>query len=220
MTLFKGCLFVVMLLLSACQTMPTSKPVTDDAVKWRQNSAYFDSAKARLETLNRWRYAAKVGINSPALREVANIVWGFSDQANNIRLFGPLGLGAVNLQFDQYGVVLSDNSGVQHRGNSAQELLTTIVGWPIPIDALTHWLHVLPNPGSVYRYQLNAAGTHVTILEQLGWKIEYSSYRLYGKEGSSVLLPRKMMATKILPDDSKLTIKLITKSWELNGPYE
>lgn len=215
MTLSKGYLFLALLFLSACQTMPTSQPVADDVDLWRQDSVYFDATKARLDVLNKWRYAAKVGISSESVREVANLVWAFSDQANDIRLFGPLGLGAVNLQFDQYGVVLSDNSGVRHRGDSAQELLTDIVGWPIPIDALTHWLHVLPNPDSVYRYQLNETATEVTVLEQLGWQIEYSSYRLYGKEGSAVLLPRKIVATKALPNSSTLTIKLITKSWEL-----
>lgn len=212
MTLLKISVFLSIILLSACQTLPKSKPLADSG-QWLQDQAYFDAAEARVGALNQWRYSAKMGITTPTLSEVANIVWSFDDQANDVRLFGPLGIGAVTLQFDQYGVVLSDNSGVKHRGDSAQALLTKIVGWPIPIDALNRWLHVLPKPGSVYRYQLNESGSEVTTLEQLGWQIQYSSYRVYGEAGDAALLPRKIIASKELPDQTTLKVKLITKSW-------
>ena len=199
--------------LSACQTWSVSKPPTEAAQVWRQDSAYFDSSRTRIESLQQWRYTAKVGITTPTVREVANIVWNIEGQANDVRLFGPLGIGAVSLKFDQYGAVLSDNAGVTHRGTSAQSLLTKVVGWPIPIDALNSWLHVLPKPGSVYRYQLNEAGTEVTQLDQLGWQIQYSSYRLYGQGEATALLPRKIVATKVLPNKDKMVVKLVTKSW-------
>jgi outer membrane lipoprotein LolB len=202
-----------LIFLSACQTWPSSKSVVEADQYWHQDSVYFDSARARVEQLQQWRYTAKVGITTPTVREVANIVWSIEDQANDVRLFGPLGIGAVSLQFDQYGAALSDNGGLIHRGGSAQSLLTKIVGWPIPIDALSSWLHVLPKPGSVYRYRLNEIGTEVTQLDQLGWQIQYSSYRLYGEGDSAALLPRKIVATKVLPNQEKMVVKLVTKSW-------
>lgn len=207
----KSLVVAVALLLSACQTIPG--PVLNPESGWRRDEAYFDATKLKLEALKQWRYTAKIGITTPVVREVANMVWEFSDQSNDIRLFGPLGIGAVNLQFDQYGVMLSDNSGAQHRGHSAQDLLTDIVGWPIPIDALSSWLHVLPDSTAVYRYKLNQAATELTTLEQLGWQIKYSSYRLYGGGDSAVMRPRKITATKVLPDKSKLIVKLVSKSW-------
>ena len=53
-----------------------------------------------------WRYSAKVGLTTPEVKEQANLIWEFRDQANNIRLFGPLGYGADKLQFDEYGCVV------------------------------------------------------------------------------------------------------------------
>ena len=213
MKIDRSLLLVAAMLLSACQTVPRSVPT--EVSEWRRDAAYFDAATLELESFDSWRYTAKIGITTPTVREVANMVWEFSDQSNDIRLFGPLGIGAVNLQFDQFGVVLSDNSGVQHRGESAQGLLTQIVGWPIPIDALSSWLHALPDSEAIYRYKLNESGTEVVLLEQFGWQIKYSSYRLYGEGEMSALRPRKITATKTLPDKTKLVVKLVSKSWEL-----
>jgi len=156
-----------------------------------------------------WRYAAKVGVTTPALRQVANIVWDYSDQSNNIRLFGPLGVGLVKMQFDQYGVQLTDNRGRVHTGVSAEKLISDIAGWPIPIDALSQWLFVLPLDGAGYRYQLDGDG-NVALLEQLGWRIEYSDYQSYGEK----FLPRKIVANKPLNENGPVVVKLITKNWQ------
>ena len=229
MTQFKVFLLMCLLLLSACQTTlqttGKSPPVASDASKWLQSDAYFELKRAQFDLLNGWQYTAKIGISTPTVNEVANIVWNFkarlevsSDfdskaQSNVVRLFGPLGIGAVSLQFNAESVVLLDNAGVKHFGDNAQELLTEIVGWPIPIDSLRMWLFALPNPDAVFRYKLDSSGNDIIALEQAGWQINYSAYRLYGEAGTSTRLPRKITATKILPDGTKLVVKLITKSW-------
>jgi len=148
-------------------------------------------------------------LTAPNVREAANLVWRYDDQANNVRLFGPLGLGAILLHFDQYGVELSDNQGILHRGDSAEALLTEIVGWPIPIDALSRWLFVLPMTDSVYRYQVDA-DNHIAVLQQLGWEIEYSAYKTYLDK----VLPRKIVATKPLANGQEVVVKLISKNWQ------
>jgi outer membrane lipoprotein LolB len=204
-------LLVIVLLftLTACQTLPNPKS-DGDRPQWRSDSDVFAASLKQVSALNTWHYSAKVGVTTPRGKEQANLVWRFADQASNVRLFGPLGAGAVRIEFDDYGVVLSDSKGVLHRGDSAEELLTRIVGWPIPIDALSYWLFVLPNPDVSYRYQLNADGD-VSVLEQLGWSIHYSAYRPY-QDGRR--LPRKIVATKQLENRHQVVVKLITKSWK------
>jgi len=120
---------------------------------------------------------------------------------------------------------LSDNKGVLHRGSNAEELLTRVVGWPIPVDALSHWLFALPYSDQPYRFQLDEEG-HVAVLEQQGWSIEYSHYKDYGfsDTGSEQLthsdssekrkLPRKLIATKQLADQQQIVVRLNTKSWK------
>jgi len=164
--------------LSACQSLPQPTE-TDSKVNWLNGADFFEQRSRQAQQQVAWRYSAKVGISAPDLREQANLVWTYRDQANDVRLFGPLGIGAVKLQFDEFGVVLSDNKGLLHRGKNAEQLLTRIVGWPIPIEALRSWIFVLPDNGSAFRYQLDE-NQQVMVLEQLGWSIEYSSYREYG----------------------------------------
>ena len=182
---------------------------------WLNDVAYFSERAEFASRHAAWRYSAKVGVSTPQAKEQANLVWEFRDQANDIRLFGPLGVGAIKLQFDDYGVALSDNKGLLHRGDNAEELLTRIVGWPIPIDALGSWIFVMPANDSVFRYQLDE-NQQLKLLEQQGWAIEYSAYKDYNGR----LMPRKIVATKLLANDSsdqidnKIVVKLITKSWK------
>ena len=215
--------------LAACQNLPKT-PNTQAEVNWRSNSDVFVDRQQFAQERETWQYSAKVGLSTPKLNEQANLIWEFTDQANSVRMFGPLGVGTIKLQFDEFGVVLSDNKGVLHRGDSAEQLLTHIVGWPIPIDALSSWMFVLPAPGAAYRYALNE-NRQVERLEQLGWLIQYSDYRNY--QGQS--MPRKIIASKTLSPSKKrstankrratvgrknathqqVVVKLITKSWKL-----
>jgi len=180
--------FVLMgMFLSACQSLPQPTE-TDSKVNWLNSADFFEQRSRQAQQQVAWRYSAKVGISAPELREQANLVWTYRDQANDVRLFGPLGIGAVKLQFDEFG---------------------------IPIEALRSWIFVLPDNGSAFRYQLDE-NQQVMVLEQLGWSIEYSSYREYGGR----LMPRKIVARKILPRQNaapnaeQIVVKLITKNWK------
>lgn len=197
------------LLLSACTTIPAPQSSSESA-DWLTQDKPFTEPLAELRTRQAWRYTAKVGIQTPKAREQANVVWQFADQANNVRLFGPLGAGAVRLQFDQYGVMLSDNKGTLHEGNSAEALLSRIAGWPIPLEALSYWLFALPDPDTSYRYQQNEFG-QLSVLEQQGWSIVYSKYK---DAGLSRLLPRKVVATKRVAPSEDIKVTLISKGWE------
>jgi len=201
------------LLLAACQTLPVPDP-NDGGKRWRNDLSVFEPGLKAVESIANWKYSAKVGVKTPSEREQANIVWQFSDQANNVRLFGPLGVGAVRLEFDRYGVVLSDNKGILHRGSSAEDLLTQIIGWPIPLDALSYWLFALPNPDTPFRYQANESG-ELQVLEQHGWSIRYSRFKQYQSTEplAGTALPGKLVATKQVAPNQHIEVKLITKSW-------
>lgn len=199
-------LAAALLSLSACQHKVAVQPPVNE---WLHDTGRFEQARQQSAELHSWRYTAKVAISTPQLREQANLVWQFRDQSNNVRLFGPLGAGAVKVDFDQYGVQLSDNKGVLYRGDSAAQLLQQITGWPIPVEALSYWLFVQPLPEHGFRYQLDELGD-VALIEQSGWQIAYSDFRDYGQ---SHRLPRKLTARKPLGDDT-IMVKLVTKGWQ------
>ena len=191
----------------------TDQPTADciPVYEWRSDRQYFAESKLSLHSLSKWQYRGKVGLTTSKLHEQASLNWEFHDQGNAIQLFGPLGVGAVKIEFDQYGVQLIDNKGRVHRGHSAQALLTDIVGWPIPIDALSQWLFVLPAPGSTFQYRLNES-RQVASIRQLGWQIDYADYRQYADR----LLPRKLTAFKQFEasEQGAVTVKLVTRSWQ------
>lgn len=201
--------------ISACQhQLKQSEPKPG---VWLNDAAHFAEHSARRRQIESWRYAAKIGLTTPVLREQANLVWQYNQSAqanpkNEVRLFGPLGVGAVRMQFDENGAVLFDQKGRAHYGDSAEQLLKRIVGWPIPVDALSAWLFSMPTNTAPFRYQLGE-DQHVAILEQLGWRIEYSGYREYSGE----YMPRKIIASRDLPSSEgqkggTVIVKLITKS--------
>jgi outer membrane lipoprotein LolB len=204
--------------LSACQTLPgSSKPQQSPSNtiiegEWLRDSAFFKVSLNEYALRNSWQISGKVGVKTPEINESANINWSFSDQSNQVRMFGPLGAGAIKLDFDRYGVQLSDSKGVLHSGHSAEQLLTNIVGWPIPIEALSYWLFALPNPNHVFEYKLNPQG-QLRSLQQLGWRIDYSGYKSTGANQAD--LPRKLTAVKRLNENQEITVKVITRSWQL-----
>ena len=208
-------LLSALLLVSACQYKGVIESEAPSQA-WLSDPSYFDDQLKSLKQRSDWRYAAKVGVTTPSKREQANLVWKYSSHndegQNEVRIFGPLGVGAVRLNFDSSGAVVYDQKGLAHHGRTAEQLLTKIVGWPIPVDALNSWLFAVPDNKTHYRYKLDQDG-NLAVLEQLGWQISYSAYREY----AGTLIARKIVATRELTVNdsqgvSSITVKLITKS--------
>jgi len=208
----KWCLVIWLIaMLSACQTPPKQK-APESGQAWQTKSSVFKQAYQDHVNLTQWRYSAKVGVVTNEGAEQANMIWSFDDQGNNVvRLFGPLGLGAVRIEFNDQTVVLSDRKGVLHQGDNAQQLLEEIVGLSIPIDALHYWLFSLPLPQEKYDYLLDEQ-QQLGVLRQLGWVIKYSSYRDYPQVNK--YLARKIVATKQVTPDQTVSVTLIAKTWK------
>ena len=210
-----ACLLLLALFLAACQT--PSKVVESGATgKWLSDAKVFRQGYKEYSSLSQWRYSAKVGVVTPQESNQANMIWQFdnadSQHANNVvRLFGPLGIGAIKIEFDDKSVQLSDRTGILHKGNSAENLLHRIVGWPIPVDALQYWLFSLPQPEKQFEYQLDEQG-QLQVLRQFGWEINYSDYRDYRNNGQ--LLARKVVAKKQASLDQEVSVTLVTKTWK------
>ena len=206
-------LLLMIVLLTACESIPKNKGQAETDV-WLTNPEVFNQAYQNHSKRSQWRYSSKVGVVTPQESNQANMVWLFDNNVvstNNVRLFGPLGIGAIRIEFDDQRVQLSDKNGVLHQGNSAQELLHRIVGWPIPVDALQYWLFSLPQPNQEYRYQLNE-DQQLAVLKQFGWEVYYSGYREYYK-GEGVLA-RKIVAKKQVTPEQDVKVTLITKTWK------
>lgn len=209
-------LLTMIVFLTACHTVPKNNSGTQGE-PWLTSPKAFTQAYQSHAQKTKWRYSSKVGVVTPQESNQANMVWVFDNDVvgvkNNVRLFGPLGIGAIKIEFDEQSVQLSDKNGVVHQGNSAEELLLRIVGWPIPVDALRYWIFSLPQPDQKYVYQLDEQ-QQLVALKQFGWEINYSGYRQYNKGESP--LARKMVARKQFSPGQDVKVTLITKSWKNN----
>jgi len=208
-------LFVSVSLLTACQHVgKNTDDVSDKQANlevWHTDILYFSQSSNVSKDQSEWRYSAKVGLTTASLKEQASLVWHSIEQSNVVRLFGPLGVGAIKLDFDQYGAQLSDHNGVTHQGANAQSLLTKLTGWPLPIDALEEWLFARPLLEQPFSYQLDDSG-RISSIRQFGWQINYQDYRQYDAH----LLPRRVVAVKQFtdPKQGKVTVKLVAKNWQ------
>jgi len=210
--LIKWCVATCLVaVLSACQTPPNKTP-PESKQPWQTKASIFKQGYQDHADLTQWRYSAKVGVVTPESTEQANMIWSFDDQKNNIvRLFGPLGLGAIKIEFNNQFVVLSDRKGVLHQGDNAQQLLEEIVGLSIPIDALHYWLFSLPLPQKKYDYMLDEQ-QQLGVLRQLGWVIKYTNYQDYPQIDK--YLARKIIAKKQITPEQAVSVTLITKTWK------
>ncbi len=198
-------------LLGACQTAIKSEP-EPLADGWLNSPSVFATQRDRLTQLQGWKLTAKVGIKTVSDNESANLIWTVTGTENEIRLYGPLGVGAVRLSFNGDRAVLKDNKGVEHVGVSPQELLMRVVGWTMPIDSLAYWVFGVPNESQSYQYQVFDG--RVSLLDQGGWLINYETYKPLFLD--DITLPKKITAKRTLlinGEESVVRVRLVAKSW-------
>jgi outer membrane biogenesis lipoprotein LolB len=184
------------------------------------------------EALKYWRYSAKASIKTAATNDQFNLDWRYNEGNHTIRLFGPLGVGAVRLEFDDDGANLSDKDGVLYSGPNAATLLREITGLNLPIDALQYWLFALPAPNAIAHYRLSLEGQQeIDHLKQLGWETQFSDYQVWSVDSSSVgaavlesevdamvfantRLPRRISSQGRGLRGEYIDIKIVTKLWD------
>lgn len=211
------CLRVLMTLLLggvmvACQTPKRPDIPNPLGQGWQNNPAVYSDHQQWFNNTPNWKLTAKVGISAPNLKESANLVWQANDSGHVIRLFGPLGVGSIRLEFDSNGATLTDSKGNAYQSDEVEALLMDVTGWPIPINDLKHWLFMLPEPNSSAGYLLNEQNQFAA-LSQKGWLINYDRYTPSTTQRPS--LPKKMVAVRSINADGieqNVTVRLIIRS--------
>ena len=108
-----------------------------------------------------WILHGKIGIQSPKENGSASLVWKQEKNNYHIRLFGPLGIGAVELNGTPSLVTFINNKGEVYQAKSAELLLKQNTGWQIPVSNLVYWVQGIPAPKH----------------NQQDWQIEYLKYQ-------------------------------------------
>ncbi len=166
-------LLVIVLFLSGCATI---RPVS------------------QTQTPN-WVLRGKIGVKTTEQTGSASLYWQQQGDIYHIRLFGPLGIGAVELNGKPGQVIYTDNHGKNYQADSAEILLKQNTGWQIPVNNLRYWIRALPAP---YAPSEKSYDSHrqLVLLQQQGWKIDYLRYQ--GHVPSLIQLTRPKINLRIV----------------------
>lgn len=180
----------IMLMLVACAELPT--PVT---------GLYSPTTNSRLYKEANWQLEGRLSIAGLKDSWTANLLWQHLPDEENIKLFGPLGQGAVSIQLWADRVKIDRGAGRVQTSDDPEQFIKQQVGLAVPLHSLRYWAIGLPEPDA--DYQTTADG-----FVQFGWLVAYKAMQAKGVE----MLPQKMSVS-----NSDIKLKLIVDQWSLNA---
>lgn len=192
-------LLPLILLIGGCTTT-APRPLPDDRERaWKD-------MRAELEALERWRAEGRLVVRTGSEGGQARFAWReYGEGRFSLRLSGPWGQGAARLEGGQGRAELLAADGRRFAGPDARELLLTVYGWDIPVNALRQWLVGLPTEGATR--ELDRFG-RVASLQWRGWALEYRRYRQHRE----LDLPALLVARR---NGDEVELRLAVDHWRI-----
>lgn len=153
-----------------------------------------------------FRLDGRVSVRAGEESFSGGMTWHHAKQGQELLLSTPLGQGVAQLRGDAQGVELSDSEGRIHKAADAETLVQQTLGWTLPLKGLASWVVGTPRPDAPHAAEADAAG-RLAVLNQDGWRIEFSRYAPVG----AYVLPGKLIARR----DGDLEIRLVVDQWAL-----
>ena len=138
-------------LLSSCASykppqqsisLPTPISTLSPEEAWKQN-------QVNLNRINTWRSEGRIAVSRQHEGESASFTWQQFPEQFFLKLFGPFGSGAMELEGTLTGpnkqVVMRQGNKISHAA-TAEDLLYQQVKWRVPLSGLTHWAKGVPVP--------------------------------------------------------------------------
>ncbi len=176
------CLMVCGFVLSLSHCTSTTQ-IPQHPVKWQQHLQ-------AINTLESWQLDAKIAVKAPKNNKSANFHWQQKKETFHIQLSGPFGQGAVIIKGNTQTASLEQSGEPPITAQNAESLLWQTTGWQLPFTQLSSWVRGIPDShATVQHMSLNDLGL-LEALNQEGWNIEYSRYRLVGQN----YLPGRIVA--------------------------
>lgn len=121
-----------------------------------------------------------------------------------IRLFGPLGSGAILIE--KKGSLITFRDGPKSSSSTnAEALLSQQTGIRLPVNNLYYWVRGIPAPGAVQSVKRDGSN-RLQVLKQAGYTIEYLGYANIGASA---------LPSQIRLQGNGVFIKLAIKRWKI-----
>lgn len=184
---------VALLLISACASRPE--------VQYAVNA---QSHQSKMQQVRNWQIRGKLAFRSEQDKFSANLNWRQQEEDFRLNLSSFLGTNILLLEKHQGRVELQyDDQQYQHI--SATSLLSDLLGWNIPVEAISQWIK--GRASAEARAEFSDNGLLSRLQTNDGWVVSYSDYR----QTDNVLLPH-LINLQAGPNK----IKIRVDAWQLN----
>lgn len=147
-----------------------------------------------------WRVRGKFSFSSNETRESGNFDWRQSGQTYQVRLFGPLGFGAITIRGDDQQISVQ-SARQQRQSLDPENLVYEMTGMHLPITDIPEWLKGQASTFHSEHTEYDPEGNISRAFLQ-GWEIEYQDY------SDDAKLPKSITASQ-----SNSTLRLVALSW-------
>ena len=178
-------------LLSACTTTPTNLvPIQVDKVS----------------QANAWEMRGKLAVKTPEDSFSTNLYWLHTQTKNEFKLTTMLGTTLLSLT-TEHGMARLEVDGKTYEHHDAQQLLTNVTGWSIPVDALPLWITgQVSSDDEVSSFdEKNRPVSLFTPLETPPWQVEFLKWQ----HQSGAQIPRLLQLKRV-----DLRLKIQVTQWQ------
>jgi outer membrane biogenesis lipoprotein LolB len=119
------------------------------------------------------RFSLKVVSYQKTDRNSGSFVFTRSDEAAELTLFGPLGVVLAKIEETEREALLSRPNEPVMQAKNSEELMKAVLGFPVPLPALTYWAQGEPIAGIPFVW--TAPGRE---FEQNGWVVRLTRNEL------------------------------------------
>ncbi|AIT09721.1 membrane protein [Candidatus Francisella endociliophora] len=193
--------YIFTVFLVSCATTDSEISPISEKATYQQ-----DQVQQQLTKLKKWQAKGVIGIIYNNKADSANYIYSQNGNDFSIKLYGPLGIGSVEIYGDLNSVTLENSKGQKAQAKDAKALMLEQLGWYVPVEGLKYWIKAISVPSIEKSIQLNKNNL-VDNLTQDGWNIKYKGYELVDDKYP---LPSKIRMSR-----DNLILKIVIKSWQV-----
>lgn len=193
-------------LASACATRAPAPDALLDASALAPDWA---QRRAQLQADAAFAVAGRVAVAAGEQGFTAGLRWQQRDARGEIRLDGPLGIGALAIDTDGDALRVATGRGVRLEGAAARAEIERELGFALPLDALRYWVRGVPSPASTAVETTAGDAPRLQRLQQDGWTIDYTEYQ----PAPGAHRPRRLIA-----QNGVARVRLVLERWSAPPP--
>lgn len=191
----------LLVLLSACQTLPPRAPAVAGAEPPEQ---VFAARQARIAGVGDWTLRGRGAVSAAGRGWSGALHWRQRGPVMDLRFIAPLGAGTLRLTGTDEAMRVRGSDGTDFITADPATHLAATIGAPLPVAALRWWVLGVPEPGSgEHQVELDIAGRPTT-MRQAGWTVDYERY---------VELDSVPLASKVTAVNGDLRMRFMIEDW-------